>query len=242
MIKVSEIFSNTIQGEGPHVGLKTCFIRVTGCDYSCVWCDSSWVWNDKNAKKWDEEELGKHLVKYCNETKVSNVVLTGGNPCIYDFSKVIDILHNNDITVDIETQGSRYPEWLHKCDLIVISPKGKSSMMPDVYDDLKYYLETNFFTLLEKCKICIKIPIFNEEDFTFAEKYYNLVMEFKKEGLDIDLYLSVGNDDVNEEGDISNRILKKYEELIERVNKSNMKRVFILPQVHTLIWGNKSGV
>lgn len=239
MIKVSEIFSNTIQGEGPHVGLKTCFIRVTGCDYSCVWCDSSWVWNDKNAKKWDEEELGKHLVKYCNETRVSNVVLTGGNPCIYDFSKVIDILHNNDITVDIETQGSRYPEWLNKCDLIVFSPKGKSSGMLDVYEDLKEYLETNFYSLND---VCIKIPVFNDEDFQFAEKYYSLVQDLREDGMHIDLYLSVGNTDVNEPGDISKRVLMDYEKLIDRVNKSNMKRVFILPQVHTLIWGNKSGV
>lgn len=242
MIKISEIFSNTIQGEGPHVGLKTCFIRVSNCDFKCEWCDSSWVWDDKNSKKWDEKELGEYLVNYCNNTGVSNVILTGGNPCIYNFTGVINILHDNDITVDVETQGSIYPEWLNNCDLIVISPKGKSSGMPDIYDNLNCYIQSNITALKNKCEICIKIPIFNEEDFKFAEKYYNLAQKFKKEGLKIDLYLSVGNENVTEEGDISNRILKKYEELIKRVNNSNMKRVFILPQVHTLIWGNKSGV
>lgn len=56
------------------------------------------------------------------------------------------------------------------------------------------------------------------------------------------MYLSVGNDNVTEGGDISNRILNNYHKLIDRVMKSEMKRVFILPQVHTLVWGNKQGV
>ena len=58
----------------------------------------------------------------------------------------------------------------------------------------------------------------------------------------IDLYLSVGNTNTTEEGDISQRVLKDYEKLIERVSNSDMKRVFILPQIHTLVWGNKQGV
>ena len=33
-----------------------------------------------------------------------------------------------------------------------------------------------------------------------------------------------------------------YEKLIEKVCNSEMKNVYILPQVHTLIWGNKQGV
>ena len=238
MIKVSEIFSNTIQGEGPHVGLKTCFLRVSNCDFTCSWCDSSFTWNDKDAKKWDEDELGQYLVKYCNETGVSNVVLTGGNPCIYDFDKVIDILHEHEITVDVETQGSLMPKWLNKIDLIVFSPKPPSSGMKDVYDNIEQFIRNAFW----EQEICIKIPIFDEDDFKFAEKYYNLVTDMRKCGKTVEMYLSVGNTNVTEQGSIQERILLSYEQLINRVNESNMKRVFILPQVHTLIWGNKQGV
>ena len=238
MISVSEIFSNTIQGEGPHVGLKTCFVRVAGCSSRCIWCDSSFTWNDKNAVKWEEQELGNHLVEYCEKTGVSNVVLTGGQPCLYDFSKVIEILHKNNITVDIETQGDLFPTWLNDCDLIVFSPKPPSSGMKNVYDVLENYIDSQNFNT----KMCIKIPVFNDEDFEFSLKYYRLVEEKRSHGRNIEFYLSVGNTNTKEEGSIQERILYSYEELINKVNNSEMKRVFILPQVHTLVWGNKSGV
>lgn len=60
--------------------------------------------------------------------------------------------------------------------------------------------------------------------------------------LDIKMYLSVGNTNTNEAGSISDRILLDYEKLIERTMKSEMKKVYVLPQVHTLVWGNKQGV
>ena len=69
-----------------------------------------------------------------------------------------------------------------------------------------------------------------------------MVEHYKRKDVDIDLYLSVGNSNTTEEGDISHRVLTDYKKLIERVSNSEMKRVFILPQIHTLVWGNKQGV
>ena len=60
--------------------------------------------------------------------------------------------------------------------------------------------------------------------------------------LNIKFYLSVGNTDTHQEGSIADRVLKDYEKLIEKVCNSEMKNVYILPQVHTLVWGNKQGV
>ncbi len=179
------------------------------------------------------------LVQECNNSKCSNVVLTGGNPCLYDFKQVIDILHDNNITVDIETQGSKMPDWLLDVDLLVISPKAPSSKQPDVYKTVNEYMK-----LLSSIrqKVAIKIPVFNEEDFEFATKYYALVDYYREKGVDIDLYLSVGNTNTTEAGDISKRVLSDYEKLINMVANSYMERVFILPQVHTLVWGNKQGV
>ena len=240
MIPVAEIFGPTIQGEGPHVGMQTLFVRVAGCDFKCAWCDSKFAWKiDGSIKRYGIKELADILVKECNNSKCSNVVLTGGNPCLYDFKQVIDILHNNNITVDIETQGSKMPDWLLDVDLLVISPKAPSSKQPDVYKTVNEYMK-----LLSniKQKIAIKIPVFNEEDFEFAMKYYALVDYYREKGVDIDLYLSVGNTNTTEAGDISKRVLSDYEKLINMVANSYMERVFILPQVHTLIWGNKQGV
>lgn len=240
MIPVAEIFGPTIQGEGPHVGMQTLFVRVAGCDFKCAWCDSKFAWKiDGSIKRYGTKELADILVQECNNSKCSNVVLTGGNPCLYNFKEVIDILHDNNITVDIETQGSKMPDWLIDVDLLVISPKAPSSKQPDVYKTVNEYMK-----LLSsiKQKVAIKIPIFNEEDFEFAMKYYALVDYYREKGVDIDLYLSVGNTNTTEAGDISKRVLSDYEKLINMVANSYMKRVFILPQVHTLVWGNKQGV
>lgn len=240
MIPVAEIFGPTIQGEGPHVGMQTLFVRVAGCDFKCAWCDSKFAWKiDGSIKRYGTKELADILVQECNNSKCSNVVLTGGNPCLYDFKQVIDILHDNNITVDIETQGSKMPDWLLDVDLLVISPKAPSSKQPDVYKTVNEYMK-----LLSsiKQKVAIKIPVFNEEDFEFAMKYYALVDYYREKGVDIDLYLSVGNTNTTEAGDISKRVLSDYEKLINMVANSYMERVFILPQVHTLVWGNKQGV
>lgn len=240
MIPVAEIFGPTIQGEGPHVGMQTLFVRVAGCDFKCAWCDSKFAWKiDGSIKRYGTKELADILVQECNNSKCSNVVLTGGNPCLYDFKQVIDILHDNNITVDIETQGSKMPDWLLDVDLLVISPKAPSSKQPDVYKTVNEYMK-----LLSSIrqKVAIKIPVFNEEDFEFAMKYYALVDYYREKGVDIDLYLSVGNTNTTEAGDISKRVLSDYEKLINMVANSYMQRVFILPQVHTLVWGNKQGV
>ena len=240
MIPVAEIFGPTIQGEGPHVGMQTLFVRVAGCDFKCAWCDSKFAWKiDGSIKRYGTKELADILVQECNNSKCSNVVLTGGNPCLYDFKEVIDILHDNNITVDIETQGSKMPDWLLDVDLLVISPKAPSSKQSDVYKTVNEYMK-----LLSSIrqKVAIKIPVFNEEDFEFAMKYYALVDYYREKGVDIDLYLSVGNTNTTEAGDISKRVLSDYEKLINMVADSYMERVFILPQVHTLVWGNKQGV
>lgn len=240
MIPVAEIFGPTIQGEGPNTGIKTLFVRVAGCDFKCSWCDSKFAWKiDKDTKRYEPEELAKELVQRCRDTYTSHVILTGGNPCLYNFGEVIDILHNNKITVDVETQGSKFPEWMSKLDLVVISPKAPSSGMEDVYYKISKWLDREDVNN----RIAIKIPVFNNDDIEFAEKYYELCEYYKTDyGMNIDLYVNVGNTNTSESGDISSRVLNDYKHLIERVMESKMKRVFVMPQLHTLVWGNKQGV
>lgn len=238
MIPVAEIFGPTIQGEGPDVGLKSIFLRVVGCDFNCIWCDSKFAWKvSEDTVKYEESDLANILVTKCKETNCFSVILTGGNPCLYDFKLIVKELHKNNIKVAVETQGSILPNWLKEVDTLVISPKAPSSNQKDVLDGVEDFINRRSNPT---GTVAIKIPIFNEEDFKFAETYYHtfestLDSTFK-------FYLSVGNTDIQESGDISPRILNSYENLINRVINSNMKKVYVLPQVHTLIWGNKQGV
>lgn len=243
MIPVAEVFGPTIQGEGPNVGIKTLFVRVVGCDFNCSWCDSKFAWKaDDNTKRYKPEELSYNLIKMCNDTNTQNVVLTGGNPCLYDFEKVIDDLHDLGITVDVETQGSKLPDWCYKVDQLVISPKAPSSGQPDVYQNILKFLGDESKVPVG-FKVAIKIPVFNEEDFQFCKQYYGMVEQLIWESnLEAKMYLSVGNSNTNEDGKIAERILYDYEKLIDRTMQSNMKKVYVLPQVHTLVWGNRQGV
>lgn len=232
-ISIAEIFGPTIQGEGPNAGKKTIFVRVAGCDYQCKWCDSCFAWKASSGKKYTQEELLSQVLKLCHKTNTSQVTLTGGNPCIYDFNDFLLGLHCNNIKVDVETQGSVFPDWLRFCDSVVISPKAPSSGMPDTIDKIVDWIENN-----PNVKTTIKIPVFTDEDKDFTLRYYENVKDF----LNTKLYVSVGNSDVVEEGPITGRILKTYEELIDWVMNSEMDDVYILPQIHTLVWGNKQGV
>ncbi|MBE9454826.1 7-carboxy-7-deazaguanine synthase QueE, partial [Staphylococcus epidermidis] len=41
----------------------------------------------------------------------------------------------------------------------------------------------------------------------------------------------------------TDKLLERYEQLVDRVMKSSdMNHVYVLPQLHTLLWSNKKGV
>lgn len=235
-IYISELFGPTIQGEGPNVGRKSIFVRVAGCDFKCTWCDSKFTWNiNKNeVKGYLPHDLLDEILKLCKNTYTSHVILTGGNPCLYNFTDVINGLHLNKITVDIETQGSVIPSWLNLCDLIVISPKPPSSGQKDVIENIKS------FTLSNASKTVIKVSIFSKEDISFLERYYKT---FKDSACRI--YASVGNN-ILENGNNSNpsgTALNAYRELINKILfGTKMESITVLPQLHVLVWGNKRKV
>ena len=90
-LKIAEIFGPTIQGEGPNVGARCIFVRVKGCSFKCSWCDSKFTWNDHDSEctAYTPVEIAEHLRKLHLESNCNRIVLTGGNPCIYDFTYVI---------------------------------------------------------------------------------------------------------------------------------------------------------
>lgn len=243
MIPVVEIFGPTTQGEGPNVGARCIFVRVKGCTYACEWCDSKFTWNSSSYEsiEYAPADLASKIQSLCEENNCSRVVLTGGNPCMYDFSEVLLRL-NHYIAFDIETQGDLTPDWLKLVSTVVFSPKAPSSKMPDTFNQITSYIVD---VAPKSQQIAIKIPVFNDEDVEFAKKYAKFVNSLTGPyDNNLKLYLSVGNSDVEETGQIRDRVLSDYEKLINKLNKNpdDFNNVFILPQLHTLVWGNKQGV
>ena len=94
----------SIQGEGKYSGKAAYFVRVAGCDVGCVWCDVK--------ESWDKEQHALLSLSEIIENVVNNnanfVVLTGGEPAMYDLHPLVDQLKSLGIMVAIETSGC-YP-------------------------------------------------------------------------------------------------------------------------------------
>ncbi|MBM7573236.1 7-carboxy-7-deazaguanine synthase QueE [Aquibacillus albus] len=237
---VLEIFGPTIQGEGMVVGRKTMFVRTAGCDYSCSWCDSAFTW-DGSAKDDIElltaDQIATRL-KEIGGDQFDHVTISGGNPALLGkLGELIKTLHELDIEVALETQGSRWQDWFLSIDDLTVSPKPPSSTMKtnwEILDDIITKLKEN--NRLKNTSL--KIVIFNEEDLHYAEKVHQRYPE-------VPFFLQVGNDDLEESSptNLASSLLSKYEWLIDKVvASSKLNRVRVLPQVHALVWGNKRGV
>ncbi len=79
-LAISEMFADTIQGEGVNAGVPATFIRLQGCTLQCVWCDTLDVWPHGNEYSFDEiiELLRPHIDKYRYDNQ--HIILTGGSP------------------------------------------------------------------------------------------------------------------------------------------------------------------
>lgn len=235
-IPVLEIFGPTIQGEGRVIGRKTMFVRTAGCDYRCSWCDSSFTWDSSakdQIKMMTAEEIYDELYRIGGDY-FNHVTISGGNPAlIKGIQDLVDLFDEKGIHSALETQGSRFQPWMRQIDDLTISPKPPSSMM-----------KPNLMTLDEVIEQCVpetlnlKGVVFDDKDFDFARDIHHRYPS-------IPFYLQVGNPYLDGEY-IENhtaRLLALYESLVDRViNTSDMNDVYVLPQLHTLLWSNKKGV
>ena len=235
-IPVLEIFGPTIQGEGMVVGQKTMFIRTAGCDYSCAWCDSAFTW-DGSAKnqirQMTAEDIWDELVAIGGE-KFSHVTISGGNPALLkNIEFLLSILKENGMRTAIETQGSKWQDWLLQIDEVTISPKPPSSTMKTDFHKLDAIIQK-----LAGKDISLKVVVFDDHDFEYAVKMHE---RYPK----VPFFLQVGNDDTKTVDDamLIKKLLDKYEWLIDKaVNCKEMNDAKVLPQLHALVWGNKRGV
>ena len=145
----------TIQGEGFHQGKAAYFIRLGGCDVGCFWCDVKESW-----------DAAKHPIKTINQIVEEAgshpgrlTVITGGEPLMHNLDELTGALHHAGFTINIETSGS-HPlsgEW----DWICLSPKKFKAPLPGIL------LQANE----------LKIVVYNQSDFDWAEKYAALVSD-----------------------------------------------------------------
>lgn len=139
----------TIQGEGYNTGKAAYFIRLGGCDVGCHWCDVKESWNAELHPLTNTDDIVAHASQYPSKA----IVVTGGEPLLYNLDYLTKQLKNKGFQTFIETSGA-YPlsgEW----DWICLSPKKFKAPRPDV---VPFASE-------------LKVIVFNKSDFEWAEKY-----------------------------------------------------------------------
>lgn len=120
-LNINEMFE-TIQGEGIYTGVPAIFVRLQGCPVGCPWCDTKHTWTldenridtvdavvNKNAESeryFGISELGLLALFEQQRYQARHVVLTGGEPCMYDLTTLTTLLHEQGYTTQIETSGT----------------------------------------------------------------------------------------------------------------------------------------
>ena len=132
MYKVNEVFLS-LQGEGPMVGAPAVFVRFAGCNLACPFCDTQHeTFNEMNQNTL-LDAIDNEIADIGSERDGFPVVLTGGEPLLQMDDDLVDLLHDRNFQVHVETnamedtylRAKKAPfEYLGKCDEVVASPKG----------------------------------------------------------------------------------------------------------------------
>lgn len=136
-LKINEMFE-TIQGEGVHTGVPAIFVRLQGCPVGCPWCDTKHTWTIDESMLVDSQSVmqksqeNEHHFASTPESiltlfdeegyNAKHVVLTGGEPCMYDLRPLTQILHEAGYSTQIETSGT-FTVLCHDDTWVTVSPK-----------------------------------------------------------------------------------------------------------------------
>jgi len=137
----------TIQGEGFNTGKAAYFIRLGGCDMGCWWCDVKESWDATLHPL----TLTDTIVERVLQNPARAVVVTGGEPVLYNLDYLCGELKRHKVVTFLETAGVRKltGDW----DWICLSPK-KGSL-----PQLEYF----------KAAHELKVIIHQESDLRWAE-------------------------------------------------------------------------
>jgi 7-carboxy-7-deazaguanine synthase len=134
---INEIFV-TLQGEASFTGTPSVFIRLQGCDVGCGWCDTKHTWE---VNKKDEIDFSRllnkvhdkvswatsgiaQITRYIQTTypHIKHIVITGGEPAMYDLRPLCQALEEPGRNIQIETSGT-YELKISANTWVTLSPK-----------------------------------------------------------------------------------------------------------------------
>jgi organic radical activating enzyme len=130
MLKVVDIFYS-IQGEGAHVGVPSIFIRLYGCNLTCAFCDEILHKGEHESLSFDE------VLTRIKAYPSMSVIITGGEPSIYNLNGFIDYLQAYMYAVSVETNGYNFSN-IASANWVTYSPKDWDKIEKYGYDEIKF--------------------------------------------------------------------------------------------------------
>jgi len=137
----------SIQGEGYFAGKSSYFLRIGGCDVGCHWCDVKESWDPKIHPLTEVDKIIKEVQK----NSVDIVVITGGEPLMWNLDYLCHRLKELNFKIHLETSGAY--NLSGKFDWICLSPKKTLKPIKEVQD------------LANELKVIIS----NKNDFKWAQ-------------------------------------------------------------------------
>ena len=161
---MKEIFAS-FQGEGWWSGTACVFVRFAGCNIwtgreddrtrdrrnglCAAWCDTDFVGIDgEGGGVFDQETLVNHVrSRLVPRSPRPTVILTGGEPSLQVDENLIEEFHRHDISVHIETNGSkRLPASI---DWVTMSAKPPTRSVLDRVDEVKLVFDPSVYDVDE---------------------------------------------------------------------------------------------
>ena len=167
----------TIQGEGYYSGQPFYFIRLGGCDVGCHWCDVKESWDHNQHQFIEVDDLLKDVKEH-----TSNVVITGGEPLMWDLSELTKRFKENNIKLHLETSGAY--ELSGNWDWVCLSPKKKMLPKKEIYtvaDELKVVIHNNDdfkFAIQESEKVSHECKLFLQPEWSKFDLMKDKIVQF----------------------------------------------------------------
>ena len=183
MLPLMEAFY-TIQGEGYYSGKAAYFLRIGGCDVGCHWCDVKESWNADLHPPTSITNILKGIAQY----SVDTVVITGGEPLMWNLDKLTAALKLKGLKVHLETSGAY--SYTGNFDWVCLSPKKMQvplSAIKPITSELKVivnnkhdfiWAEQQREGLSDDCKLYL------QAEWSKREKIIPMIIDFVKENKD----------------------------------------------------------